>query len=45
LLVDDLYTGSEDELFCSFAAVPSVEVPVQSTSRGGGVTAHPRLAA
>ena len=39
LLVDDLYTGSEDELFCSFAAVPNVEVRLFNPlpSRGGGV--------
>ena len=37
LLVDDLYTGSEDELFCSFAAIPNVEVRLFNPlpSRGG----------
>ena len=39
LLVDDLYTGGEDELFCSFAAVPNVEVRLFNPlpSRGGSV--------
>ena len=39
LLVDDLYTGSEDELFCSFAAIPNVEVRLFNPlpSRGGSV--------
>jgi putative cardiolipin synthase len=39
LLVDDLYTGSEDELFCSFAALPNVEVRLFNPlpARGGGV--------
>ena len=48
LLVDDLYTGGEDELFRSFAAVPNVEVRLFNPlpSRGGGVgLAHRRLAA
>jgi putative cardiolipin synthase len=37
LLVDDLYTGSEDELFCSFAAIANVEVRLFNPlpSRGG----------
>ena len=39
LLVDDLYTGGEDELFCSFAAIPNVEVRLFNPlpSRGGSV--------
>ena len=39
LLVDDLYTGSEDDLFCSFAALPNVEVRLFNPlpARGGGV--------
>ena len=39
LLVDDLYTGSEDELFASFAAIPNVEVRLFNPlpSRGGSV--------
>jgi putative cardiolipin synthase len=39
LLVDDLYTGGEDELFCSFATIPNVEVRLFNPlpSRGGSV--------
>ena len=42
LLIDDLYTGGEDELFCSFATVPNVEVRLFNPlpSRGGGVVAR-----
>ena len=42
LLVDDLYTGSEDELFCSFAALPNVELRLFNPlpSRGGSVGAR-----
>ena len=45
LLVDDLYTGGEDELFRSFAAVPNVEVRLFNPlpSRGGSV--GPRIVA
>ena len=45
LLVDDLYTGGEDELFRSFAALPNVEVRLFNPlpSRGGGV--GPRIVA
>ena len=39
LLVDDLYTGGEDELFCSFAAIANVEVRLFNPlpSRGGSM--------
>ena len=39
LLVDDLYTGSEDELFASFATMPNVEVRLFNPlpSRGGSL--------
>src|SRR6187397_2454869 len=42
LLVDDLYTGGEDALFCSFAALPNVEVRLFNPlpSRGGGVASR-----
>ena len=41
LLVDDLYTGGEDELFRSFAAIPNVEVRLFNPlpSRGGRASA------
>ena len=39
LLVDDLYTGGEDELFASFAAIPEVQVRLFNPlpSRGGSL--------
>jgi putative cardiolipin synthase len=39
LLVDDLYTGNEDELLASFATIPNVEVRLFNPlpSRGGSV--------
>jgi putative cardiolipin synthase len=39
LLVDDLYTSGEDELFCSFATIPNVEVRLFNPlpSRGGSL--------
>ena len=47
LLVDDLYTGSEDELFCSFATIPNVEVRLFNPlpSRGGSSSPHHLVAA
>jgi len=42
LLVDDLYTGGEDALFCSFAALPNVEVRLFNPlpARGGSVASR-----
>ena len=42
LLIDDLYTGGEDELFSSFASMPNVEVRLFNPlpSRGGSVASR-----
>jgi putative cardiolipin synthase len=43
LLVDDLYTGGEDELFRSFAALPNVQVRLFNPAAGARRLAATRL--